>query len=145
MTTLARASGTWGLIGGQMLDLQTADSRQQTADREQILKEIARKKTGALIEASAVIGGLAAGAPEHVLGQLRQYGERVGLAFQLIDDLHDGDGLAPVMGIAAVRREATHLLRQAVEVLAPMGRRAEGLREIAAWLSGHAKETHATA
>ncbi len=138
MSTLARAGGTWGLIGGQMLDLQTAND----ADR---LKEIARKKTGALIEASAVIGGVAAGAPEHVIGQLRQYGESVGLAFQLIDDLHDGDGLAPVMGAAAVRQEATKLLRHAVDILAPMGRRAEGLRDIAAWLASHMKESHASA
>ena len=146
LSTLAAASGTAGLIGGQILDLQaTSDKRQATS--EETLKEIARKKTGALIEASAVIGGLTANAPEPVLGRLRQYGQRVGLAFQLIDDLHDGNGLAPVMGAAAIRREATDLLHRAVETLAPMGRRADALRELAAWLASHAREhpTHASA
>ena len=140
LSTLGRAAGATGLIGGQMLDLETAARGDEAS-----LKEIARKKTGALIEASAVLGGLAAGAPEGVIGRLYQFGERVGLAFQLIDDLHDGDGLSTVTGAEAVRRDAAGLLRQAVELLAPMGRRAESLRHIALWLGSQAKERHVSA
>ena len=146
VATLAEAGGTMGLIGGQWLDLEHASDKQETAhDKEEPLKEIAKKKTGALIAASVVIGGLAAGAPEHVLNRLRQYGQYIGLAFQLVDDAHDGDGLVPVMGAPGVRREAAGLIRQAVETLSTMGRRAEALRELAAWLAGQAKETHARA
>ena len=148
LTTLAQAGGTLGLIGGQMLDLQETTTPGPRGEAwEERLTNIAQRKTGALIEASAVIGGLSAAAPEHVIGQLRQYGQRVGLAFQLIDDLHDGDGLTPVLGAAQLRRRASELLREAADLLAPMGRRAEGLREIVAWLTEHAKEhtTHGSA
>ena len=130
--TLAKACGTSGLIGGQLLDLQSAISNQQSAVKQ--LEEIARQKTAALITASVVTGGLAARASRYTLGRLRRYGEQVGLAFQLFDDLRDQDGLAAVVPSETLRARADRLLAAAMDELAPCGRRAWVLRELAGWL-----------
>jgi hypothetical protein len=62
----------------------------------------------------------------------------VGLAFQLIDDVHDGDGLSRTLGAGAVRTEALRLIDRAVGALGPFGRRADTLRELAAMLASSA-------
>jgi geranylgeranyl diphosphate synthase type II len=121
-----------GLIGGQVLDLQ-AISQPRTAT-ERVLREIAQRKTAALITASVIAGALAGGARATELRRLARYGRDIGLAFQLIDDLHDREGLAQAMGIDAARAESRRLIARAVETLAPLGRRARVLRELAAWL-----------
>lgn len=133
LRTIGRASGTAGLIGGQVLDLglKTQDSRLKARQ----LEEIARRKTAALITASAVSGGLAAGGSADALRRLKRYGQHLGLAFQLIDDLHDRDGVAQVMQIGHVRRHAMQLIAQAVHALKPFGRRAEVLHKLADWLA----------
>lgn len=133
LKALGEAGGTAGLIGGQVLDLECGMRKGECGINE--LEEVARRKTAALITASVVAGGLSAGASAQDLSRLRRYGERVGLAFQLMDDLHDQDGLARVQGEAAVRCQAERLLDQATRELAPFGRRARSLRELAEWLS----------
>ena len=79
------AAGAGGMIGGQVLDL-AAEGLALPAER---LEEVHRRKTGALIAAACVIGGLAAGAPTRITEALRGYGARVGLAFQIYDDVLD--------------------------------------------------------
>jgi len=130
--TISRASGTTGLIGGQVLDLQ-AISQPRTAT-ERTLVEVAQQKTAALITASVVAGALAGGASAVDVQRLKRYGRDLGLAFQLIDDLHDQEGLAQAMGAEAARTEAQRLIDRALAALEPFGKRAQALRQLATWL-----------
>ena len=91
---LNRAAGGGGMVGGQYLDL-LAEGRALRADE---LDDLHRMKTGALLTASLVIGGLAAGAPETALAGLRGYGRAVGLAFQITDDVLDETSSAADLG-----------------------------------------------
>ena len=138
LRTVAHACGTAGLIGGQVLDLQ-AISQPRTAT-ERVLRDIAQRKTAALIMASVEAGGLAGGGRALQRSRLRRYGQGMGLGFQLIDDVHDGEALAQAMGGDAARAEAHRLITRAVEALQPFGRRAQTLRELAAWLASTAPE-----
>jgi len=130
--TISQACGTTGLIGGQVLDLQAIS--QPRAAGERTWRDIARRKTAALISASVVAGALAGGAKPDQAKRLQGYGEGIGIAFQLIDDLHDQEGLAQALGTDATRAEAERLITKAVETLRPFGKRAEFLRALAAWL-----------
>ena len=131
--TLGEACGTIGLIGGQVLDLQMISQPRMAT--EQALRAIAQRKTSALITASVAAGGLAGGASAVQLRRLERYGQHMGLAFQLIDDVHDGEGLSQALGADQARREAQRLIARAADALKPFGRRAETLRQLAAWLS----------
>ncbi len=84
---LARAAGYRGMIGGQVADLEL---RGQAVDLDALQRTHALK-TGALIRAACALGGLAGGASPDALRRLDAYGEAVGLAFQLADDLLDAD------------------------------------------------------
>jgi geranylgeranyl diphosphate synthase type II len=89
LAMLAQASGTQsGMIGGQVLDLEAAGSP-VAADH---LDLIHRSKTGALIEASIVLGAHLAEAGPEAMQQIRAYGQRIGLAFQIVDDILDETG-----------------------------------------------------
>lgn len=132
LRTVSGAAGTTGLIGGQALDLDAM--RQPDAISEGGWRDIARRKTAALIAASVVAGGLAGGAIRAQVARLTRYGRDLGLAFQLIDDLHDADGLARALGEDAARAEASRLIAQALVAVRPFGPHAELLRHLAAWL-----------
>ena len=93
------ASGAGGMIGGQLLDLE---GEGKPLDLEE-LQRIHGAKTGALIAAAATIGGRAAGAPPERLDALRRYGEAVGLAFQIADDVLDVTGTTDQLGKTAGR------------------------------------------
>ncbi len=82
---LSQAAGPAGMVGGQVLDL-TSEGRDVTDEQ---LREIHRRKTGALIRAAARLGGLAARVDGSVLEALTRYGAKVGLAFQIADDILD--------------------------------------------------------
>ncbi len=84
---LAVASGHQGMVGGQALDIGVDGPVRD----EQGLMQVHRAKTGALIRASVVMGGMAASASPDQVAALRTYGEAVGLAFQLADDVLDKD------------------------------------------------------
>ena len=133
LRTIGRACGTTGLIGGQVLDLQAIS--QPRGSTEQTLTDIACRKTGALITASVAAGGLAGGGGAEQIKRLTRYGQDIGLAFQLIDDIHDRDGLAQMIGLDEARRQAHHLTARAIQTLEPLGKRAAGLRDVAAWLA----------
>jgi farnesyl diphosphate synthase/geranylgeranyl diphosphate synthase type II len=96
---LMRASGAGGMIGGQQLDLEGEGESLTLAQ----LERIHRAKTGALILAAAVLGGLAAGAGEARLEALRRYGSAVGLAFQIADDVLDVTATTDELGKTAGR------------------------------------------
>ena len=127
LQVIGRASGATGLIGGQVLDLEQPTVRRQ-------LEDTAKRKTAALITAGVVAGALAGRASASAIARLERFGRRLGLAFQLKDDLHDGDGMVKALGAPAVRAQAAHLLEQARRDLAPFGDRAWVLAELTEWL-----------
>jgi len=131
---LFRAAGAGGMIGGQVLDLEAEAS----AISIDALREMHQRKTGALIAAACVIGGLAAGggAPAVHVAALRAYGEAIGLAFQIADDILDATATSAqlgktagrdaalakstfvsILGVGAARAEAERLAAQAVDRL----------------------------
>ncbi|MGD9950655.1 MAG: polyprenyl synthetase family protein [Desulfobulbus sp.] len=83
--TIARAAGPLGMVGGQALDM--IYEGQQVG--YEILRSIHRSKTGALITASVLSGAMVAGATTDQETALRTYGNSIGLAFQIVDDLLD--------------------------------------------------------
>jgi geranylgeranyl diphosphate synthase type II len=85
---LSYAIGTFGMLGGQMADV-AAEGKEVNLDE---ILYIHTHKTGALIRASVRIGGILAGIDEKELGELTGYGEKIGLAFQIIDDILDIKG-----------------------------------------------------
>ncbi|MDR3748195.1 MAG: polyprenyl synthetase family protein [Acidobacteriota bacterium] len=147
---IARATGTIeGMIGGQVMDLEAEHTR---ADA-QTLEYIHRAKTGALLTASVVSGGLYAGATHELIAALRTFGQNIGLAFQIVDDVLDvtqtseqlgktaGKDTATekatypaLFGIDASLAKADELIAKADAALDPFGRRAETLCEIARFL-----------
>ena len=136
LRTVTQAAGTAGLIGGQALDLQ-AISQPRMAE-ERTLTNIAQRKTAALITASVAAGALSAGGSSEQVKRLARYGQDLGLAFQLIDDVHDLDGLAKVMGLEPACAEARRLIGRALDGATTFGPRGTILRRLALWLSSTA-------
>ena len=99
VTTLMRASGAGGMIGGQLLDLDGEDRPLSLFE----LERIHRAKTGALITAAATLGGRAASASRERLDALARYGKAVGLAFQIADDVLDVTATTDQLGKTAGR------------------------------------------
>ena len=101
---LFRAAGAGGMIGGQALDLEGEGGGLDVAG----LREVHARKTGALIAASCVIGALAAGedVPAQRIEALRGYGESIGLAFQIADDVLDATATSDQLGKTAGKDEA---------------------------------------
>jgi geranylgeranyl diphosphate synthase, type II len=91
---MARASGMQGMVAGQEADL-AAEKKKVSLDW---LRFIHQHKTGALITASLVCGGLIGGGTAGEIRALRKFGEKIGLAFQIKDDLLNVEGQAQVMG-----------------------------------------------
>lgn len=91
---VASASGTSGMVGGQVLDLLAEGKK---VGIEQV-EGIHRRKTGELIRASVLVGGEIGGADAAQMTALDCYGEQIGLAFQIVDDILDIEGEEAVMG-----------------------------------------------
>jgi geranylgeranyl diphosphate synthase type II len=101
---VAAAVDSKGMIGGQVADLVAERSQERTDDRDALLRElqfIHRNKTGRLFTASVVLGGLLGGASEEQLAALRRYGDALGLAFQIVDDLLDIEESSATLGKTA--------------------------------------------
>jgi len=105
---LAGATGPAGMVGGQVLDLEAEGKDVTVADVERIH----RGKTGALIEAAALIGGIIGGGDKAQIETLGRYGRAIGLAFQIVDDLLESVGDEEKLGKSAQsdlkRRKATY-------------------------------------
>ena len=101
---VAEAVDSTGMIGGQVADLEAEHLRPADHDKEFLLESlefIHRNKTGRLLTASVLLGGLLANATQAQLDALRSYGEAVGLAFQIVDDLLDIEESAETLGKTA--------------------------------------------
>ena len=147
---IARGTGTLdGMIGGQVVDLEA----EQTTPTMEMLEYIHRAKTAALIMASLVSGGLYAGAKDGEVKKLRAFGQSIGLAFQIVDDVLDvtqtseqlgktaGKDTAAqkvtypaLFGIEESERKADALVSSAFSELESFGERAERLKELARYL-----------
>lgn len=92
---IAKASGMEGMIGGQVVDL-LCENKENVSEDE--LRYMHSKKTGALIKAAIVSGAIVADAPKEDIKKLESYGEKIGLAFQIQDDILDVIGDAKKMG-----------------------------------------------
>ncbi len=147
---IAVAAGTReGMVGGQVADLE-AEGREV---RPEMLEHIHRSKTAALIRASVAAGALSGGAGEADVERLRRFGENIGWAFQVVDDILDVEESSTALGKTAgkdqAQRKATYpalygleksrqmaddLATCAVSELAPYSERAGRLRELAEFL-----------
>jgi len=117
---LFEAGGVEGMVGGQWLDLEAEHRRLGLGD----LMAVHRGKTGALIRASCVLGALAAEATEERVAALAAFGDDIGLAFQIADDVLDLVGTSEELGKTAGRDQALAKSTY-VEVLGVEGARAE--------------------
>ncbi len=147
---LARATGTGGMAGGQAVDLAAVGQQLSVA----AIENMHRRKTGALIEGSVVLGALAAGVTGGAeLDALKDFGAEVGLAFQIQDDILDVEGDAALLGkstgadaahgkptypstagLAASRARAAALRDAAIVALEPLGSRAAALTQLARYV-----------
>jgi geranylgeranyl diphosphate synthase type II len=147
---IAHATGTVdGMIGGQVMDLEAEHMKPDV----KTLEYIHRSKTGALLTASVVTGGLYAEADAFQLAKLRDFGMNIGLAFQIVDDVLDvtqtseqlgktaGKDTASekmtypaLFGIEASVQKADELVDKANAALDSFGEHAQPLREITAFL-----------
>ncbi len=147
---LGRATGTQGMIGGQVLDLLAEGTPADLV----VVREIHLRKTAALIRASCEMAAVCARADAATSFALAQYGERIGLAFQITDDLLDLTATAEqvgkrtrkdlergkltwpgVVGIEAARNDATRLVQEAVQIIAPHDPQGV-LRSLAQYITG---------
>jgi geranylgeranyl diphosphate synthase type II len=102
---LATAAGTvGGMIGGQVADLEGEGK----APDAQLLESIHRAKTGALLRASVRMGAIYAGADKRQLDSISRYGEHVGLAFQIVDDILDVEQSSESLGKTAGKDAQQH-------------------------------------
>jgi len=102
VTELCAAAGTRGMVGGQVADLEAEVRQTESADGlppdVDVVRGIHERKTGALLTTSLLLGAIAFGADERLLARLREIGGRLGLAFQIVDDLLDEEGHVSVLG-----------------------------------------------
>ncbi len=150
LTEVATAAGTVnGMVGGQVADLE-AEGKPVTL---QMLEYIHRSKTAALIRACITAGAFSVGAPDEDVLRLRRFGETIGWAFQVTDDILDVEESSAALGKTAgkdiAQQKATYpsvyglersheiareLATKAIAELAPYSGRAARLREVAEYL-----------
>lgn len=148
---LGRAVGANGLVGGQVVDLE---SEGQPDVSLETLNFIHNHKTAALLEACVMCGGILAGAPESDLQRLSRYAQNIGLAFQIVDDILDITATQEELGKTAGKDQkaqkvtypslwgveksqlkAQQLVQEALVELAPFEERARPLLAIAEFIT----------
>lgn len=104
ISEVAAAIDSTGMIGGQVADIVAERSQEVSLDHDALVDElhfIHRNKTGKLFTVSLLLGGLLGGASDAKLEALRRYGDALGLAFQIIDDLLDIEESSAILGKTA--------------------------------------------
>jgi farnesyl diphosphate synthase len=150
ISSLAAASGSLGMVGGQAIDL---DAVGRSLDLV-ALENMHIRKTGALIRASVKLACLAkADLPEEIGDRLDHYAKSIGLAFQIQDDILDEESdtqtlgktqgkdrdqnkpnYPALLGLAGARQKAGELIEEALESLVPLGQRGSVLRQLAQFI-----------
>jgi geranylgeranyl diphosphate synthase type II len=120
---LAGACGPLGMMGGQEMDLARGTKRD--------LRKIDLFKTAKLFEASALLGAIAARAGSKKTSALAEYGRNLGLAFQIADDIADSESYDEGSGRKKALKEADRMFKKAKTALKVLGKKADGLLEIA--------------
>jgi geranylgeranyl diphosphate synthase type II len=143
-------AGSHGMVGGQVVDMESEGNREVDLVTVQYIHT---HKTGALIKAAVKAGAILGGADERGIAAMTSFGEAIGLAFQIADDILDIEGTTEelgkdagsdqergkatypaVVGLADSKRRAAELMALAIDALAPFGERAEPLRAIARYI-----------
>jgi len=146
---LAKAAGAHGMVGGQVQDI-LSESANPSLD---MVNFIHSRKTAAMITACLRIGGILADASEDALQSLTEYGERIGFAFQIVDDILDIEGTTKelgktsgsdqdkhkmtypfIVGVGKAKEKAGELVQEAISSLDLFTQEADPLREIAQYL-----------
>jgi geranylgeranyl diphosphate synthase, type II len=138
---LASASGAQGMISGQVLDLRAQGRlKNQTGSvslNQVELEELHRLKTGQLIYAAVMGAGIVGRADANLKEKLSEFGQLLGLAFQLADDIHDDTGVAPeasgfpkLLGRDGTRKLLEETSERAIQWTMKMGPEASLLREL---------------
>jgi geranylgeranyl diphosphate synthase type II len=149
VASVAEAAGTRGMVGGQVVDIES-EGKVVTGET---LEYIHRHKTAALIRVSLCAGALLAGATPAQTAAIRTAGDDLGLAFQIVDDILDVEGnlaelgktagsderkkkvtYPALYGLDVSRAKARALIQDALEALAPLGPPAEPIRALAAFI-----------
>jgi len=148
---LSRAAGSAGMVAGQAIDMYYEG--RPNVPRE-ILFDLHRRKTGVMITFAVLAGGLVAGAGKEDLARLETYGQSIGLAFQIADDVLDETGTrtelgkdagsdreknkltsVSLLGVDESRIVLAELVSKAVNALAPYGKRAARLQQLANYIA----------
>lgn len=155
---LASASGWCGMVAGQVADLEaeSSDPSSRGDAKSQLiqLEAIHRRKTGRLLTSAVTLGARVAQSSPDLMNRLEQFGIRVGLAFQIADDLLDVTGDAAklgkevrkdaalgkmtypgLLGAAESRKKADLLIDEACELLQPLGARGDKLAQLARFVT----------
>ncbi len=151
---IAKAAGYEGMVGGQVVDIQSEGKKVDPP----ILEFIHTHKTAALITASVASGAILAGGEEHQVNALTSYGQNIGLAFQVSDDILDIEGNSQelgkdvgsderlgkitypaLVGLSRSKEIQRELLEQAIESLEPFDHRSDPLRHMARYIIARRK------
>ena len=146
ITVLAEAAGPAGMIGGQMADLKA----ENTEANQRLLEYIHTNKTAKIFQCAAAMGALAGNAEKDKYASLCEYGLKIGLGFQIADDILDVCGSSEqlgktagkdaaaekctypkIVGMEKSKQLAKKLADEAVAVLEPFGQKADSLKELA--------------
>lgn len=150
ISRLAGAAGSQGMAGGQALDLKATGQKLDIGQ----LDEIHNLKTGALIKASIQLGILAARVQDpFILAALTQFADKIGLCFQIQDDILNVQGSMTVLGkntgtdqdrekltyatfygVTEAKRNLNHLYKEALELIEPLGEQVSTLRTLADYI-----------
>lgn len=103
---LAQKAGIYGMVGGQVVDVQATEK--QTLLTEEELLFVYRLKTGALMESAMMVGAVMAGASEEELSVVEQIAKKVGVAFQIQDDILDVTSTTETLGKPVFSDEKNH-------------------------------------
>jgi len=143
---LAQDAGPGGMIGGQMADLRAENGQRN----KELLEYIHTNKTAKMFRCATVMGAICGGAPKQQIDQLSEYGLKIGLGFQIADDILDVSASSEqlgktagkdakaakctypaVVGIEKARELEKKLADEAVAILRPLGKKAYTLRQLA--------------
>lgn len=154
VAALARAAGVGGMAGGQMLDLAAEGRFGESAPNQRGIVELQRMKTGALLRFACIAGGLLGNAAAAEHKALSDYGDALGAAFQIADDLLDVEGdaaalgkatgkdaavgkatLVGLLGVTAARTRLADLVDRAQTAVSVFGKRGYWLRQAARYVA----------